>query len=198
LHRRRCQRIRTDGDGKCAIHSAFGEVAASGELFHPSASALIRKSLTFSIADMKRQLRPEQQHLIAKVTTCIWRDIVVPNWMDPAMWHTLATEPRSFLIHFAAQVDDDTQSSINESLAFWNASKFQRDQARADCKQQSSKVFRQDLEPTIWRRLAVQQGLLPTMEVNYLTASAMHVAAFIDQESDIFRAMRIFFRDLGK
>jgi len=198
LHGRRCQRIRTDGDGKCAIHSAFGKVSVNGELFHPSASALIKESLTMSVAEMERRLRPEQQHLIAKVTTGIWRDIVVPNWTNPAMWHTLATEPRNFLRHFSAQVDEPTKISINDSLAVWNASTSQRDQARALCKQQSAKVFRQDLEPKIWRKLAVQQGLLPNAEVNYLTASAACIAAFTELDSDSFQAMRTSFKDPGK
>ena len=53
---------------------------------------------------------------------------------------------------------------VNEALAAWSASTAQRDQLRTQCKQRSAAVFNFNLEEGIWRKLAVQQGLLPDSE----------------------------------
>ena len=117
-------------------------------------------------------------------THIIWQDLIAPNWSNPQSWQFLALETRSFLYRFAQYADDDTKSMINETLAAWNASTAQRDHTRAQCKQRSAAVFQLNLEQGIWRRLAVQQGLLPTTDINYLTASPACIAALIEANAN--------------
>ena len=84
----------------------------------------------------------------------------------------MALETRSFLNRFAQYADDDTKSMINDTLAAWNASRAQRDQTGAQCKQRSAAVFKLNLEEGIWRKLAVQQGLLPTSDIIFFDSFA--------------------------
>ena len=96
----------------------------------------------------------------------------------------MAFETRSFLFKFAQYADDDLKNLINETLAAWNASTALRDQTRIQCKLRSATVFQLNLEEGIWRKLAVQQGLLPTSDMNYLTASPACIAALIEADAN--------------
>ena len=195
LHNQSCYRLPTRGDGKCAIHSAFGEVTQfSSELQHLNAHALIKSSLGMSLAMLKTKVKQEDFHLVDEVASKMWSDIVQPHWKNPDQWPLLANEKRSFLDHLHRRIGDTTALCIQEALSTQVNIKrlIQR------CQDHSIQAFPRSLEAILWRTLAVQQGLLPSNTVDFLACSANEIASYSDVASPflappwIFRGGRVF------
>ncbi len=150
--------METAGDGACALHAAFGEkISYSGQLTCEGARDILRRVLGKRLDEVTAQVRPASRSILTSVVSMLWIDFTLPFLRQDGAVPNREEGIFFKLLQGYDQLMQEAKSCITRS----QTSQRKKDDDRRACSCKTSKIFRESLEKTIWRRLGVQAGIMP-------------------------------------
>ncbi len=173
--------LKTAGGGACAIHAAFGDRLRIGDchVAHTQPRQLLRQILLRPLDVVASELSEKGEDLLRSVLTSTWMEFVVPNITAAGTFRPLTNvvgaEARHFLRGLLLPQHQELREAIEAQVRANTNLGGERDILMAWCRVETSKVFRQDFEQSLWRRLGVEAGVLPATVSDPIRMSAAEV-----------------------
>jgi len=169
-----CQEVRTAGDGACALHAAWGHINPTRkQLECANPRRRLRDILNHPYDTIVSQTRPHMRELLEKVTTSVWQDFVVQSLSTGAV----ASEEQTFMNRLSNAQNHSFFEECREHVRRYRTSEQNRDEAFRKMQNESSTIFRFDLEESLWRPLASKYELLPSCTEAYHLIDKEHINA---------------------
>ncbi len=159
-----CREVSTKGDGACGLHAIFGTANTAKALELAGARDFILPFVKRPWEHVAGAVGLEARRYFEAVETSIWQEFAVPSLRG------LGLPNEEAMFHERLQMPDHEglRRDIARRVQDIDVSAERRDVAVAECRIRSASVFTFPLERAVWRRLAVEAGLLPDVERDFL------------------------------